>query len=579
MFAESSARTEQDFVELGGTLGRLYSVATELTRLVSERAGGLRGALAQSRLTGVGGLAAQSLRELRATLEASAGLLDSLREAGGALKELRAPVDGIERIGAFLKSLAVSFAIETCRTAECQQAFGAFVHDLRTLATRIARLGEDMSEAVRTTQRFQACGLARLSSSLEEMREVARRLEATATTTAAEAQQLLDLSFGALREAEERARQIAHHAGQAVYYLQFGDIIRQKGEHILAALEEAAGTLAEGDSAEDFGARAAAAEHVLVIQAGQIDLVRQEVLTAQTKLANAFQSIADETSRLACELERGQTALPGHGGAANPLQALTQASLRLEDLQQEGRVLGQQARATARQAQEASTQLGLHLERVKNINVEMRLQAVNAIIKTAALGAQGAALEVLSRHVNELSCESNQEVAEVVATLTTILQQTRDTAPKRGSIQTESSEGVPSESVLRGGLERIALAYEGFTQTAIQAKSLAQKQRAALSNSSAELKFLADLAETLAEHLQEMTSLRQLMAPWKTEAGTPSERTEESLNLRYTMQSERDMHQRASELASLAMVPSAPPASAGNLELSEPAFGENVELF
>ena len=69
-FAERSARMEQDFVELSRALRQLYSIATKLTGLISQRAGALRGALEQSRLAGAEGLMAQPVQELRRTLEA-----------------------------------------------------------------------------------------------------------------------------------------------------------------------------------------------------------------------------------------------------------------------------------------------------------------------------------------------------------------------------------------------------------------------------------------------------------------------------------------------------------------------------
>jgi hypothetical protein len=612
-FSQHNARTEQDFVELGLTLRRLHSVATELTGLVSERAGALRGALEQSRLAGADGLAARSLQELRATLEESSGLLRSLRAVAGAIQQLDAQVAGIERIGVFLRSAVISFAVESCRTPDCQQAFGAFVEELRALARRIGELSQAISRQVQATQESHARRLSGLSSGFEEMHALAKQLEATAGTTAAQAQQLLDGSSGALREAEERARQIAHHANEAVYHLQFGDIIRQKGEHILAALKEAADLLSGEDPAAESSEKVAAADHVLVIQAGQLESVRQEVLTVQAQLTASFRSIAQETSLLAGTLELGQQALRTQDRAADPLQALTQHSSRLEALQQQGRGLGQQARLTARQAVDASTDLAQHLEQIKSINAEMHLQALNAIIKTAALAGQGATLEVLSCQVDRLYRESSQEVAEIGGTVKVLLGHAQDATPADGP--GDSAPSAATGSALRAGLEQIAGAYEEFRKTSAEARDLSQKQQASFEGCGARLEFLGNLAETLGAQLRDLASVRESLAPWKAEQATPPGGTAHTLGQRYTMQSERDIHRRATGMVPLAAVspvpsddgkldlfdapiaapetnepgPQAPPPS-GEMKredperpvaatVTEPSLGDNIELF
>ena len=533
-FSEHNARTEQDFVELGLTLRRLHAVATELTGLVCERAGALRGALEQSRLTGADGLAARSLQELQGTLEESAGLLRSLRAVGTAIQQIEGQVGNIERIGVFLKSAVISFAVESCRTPDCQQAFGAFVEELRAVALRIGGLSEAISSHVHATQDSQGRGLEGLSSGFGEMQALTQRLESTASTTAGDAQQLLDHSFDALHQAEERARQIAHHANEAVYHLQFGDIIRQKGEHILAALKEAEDLLSAEGSASESSAKAAAADRVLAIQTGQLELVRREVLTAQAKLASSFHSIAQETSLLAETLESGQRTATAQGRATNPLQALTQHSLRLEELHQQGRALGQQARQTAREAVEASTQLAQHLDQVKSINAEMHLQALNAIVKTAALAGQGATLEVLSCQVDRLYRESNQEVAEIGVTVEVLLQHAKAPAPTGGASSGDAGPSAEAGAALRAGLEQIAQAYEEFRKTSAEAKDLSQKQHDSFGGCAAQLQFLGSLAETLDAQLRDLASIRQSLASWTAKVEAPPAETVDTLGQRYT---------------------------------------------
>jgi ferritin-like metal-binding protein YciE len=273
-FAERRAQTEQEFVELARTLRSLYSTATELAGLVSSRAGALRSALSESRIAGPEGLATRTLQRLRSGLEDNSKLLQALQKVESSLRRLELHVGNMKRSGAFLKYLVLGFAVESSRTPECQKAFGTFVEELRALAARIDGVWQSVGQEVRNTRSSQANGLKSIGSSVGEMRKLSERLEITAGATAVEAQRLLDGALVALQQAEEHARQIAGHADEAVYHLQFGDIVRQKFEHIVAALQEAGQRLIIGDRAGKVGDTAEAADRVIAIQVGQLEFAR-----------------------------------------------------------------------------------------------------------------------------------------------------------------------------------------------------------------------------------------------------------------------------------------------------------------
>jgi DNA-binding protein H-NS len=544
---ESSSRMEQDFLELGQALRQLYMSATQLAGLIGRNADGLREALSQTRISGPEGVAARSIQGLRGELEQTSGLLSNLREVLRLLHRLQSEIRSIERVGVFLKSSVFSFAIESARTPECQMAFGAFVEELRGLTGRVGKVAQQILTQIHSVEGQQVRALGTLSRDLEEARKVAQNLESSARCAAAEAQELLDASCAALQESERQIREVARHADEAVYHMQFGDIIRQKLEHVTSSIQTAATQMKEAPD-QDFGNAAAVADRLVAVQIGQLELMRQEVSTAREKLKQAFRNIADETRTLAGSLESWK----GGKAGRDPLEVLLKDSSRMQELGSRGHELQTEARETASQAVAASEELERHLEQVRVINSDMHIEALNAIVKTAALGSKGATLEVLSMQVDWLYRESSQAVKGTLGTLDLLLEEARKTTPGQAV-----AGGMENGGDLAAGLDRVGTAYRSFCQSAAEAAAQVSEQQAALTATEKAFGFLDDLIAGFDAQIGELTVLRQRLAPWiNAELSAEAEAAVEGL---YTMESERQIHQKAKlgEAPVLAAVPAA----------------------
>ena len=176
----------------------------------------------------------------------------------------------------------------------------------------------------------------------------------------------------------------------------------KKLEHVGAALAEGAELLGRRGSEAEWDAWAMAAEAVVGIQRRQLELIQQEVGAAQSRLESCFEGINEESRSLAAALGQWRLTTGTEAAGASPLAVLANDAQRVEVLHAEGQSLQAGARAKAQQAAEALARLEQHLSQVTAINRDMHLQALNAIIKTASLGAQGATLEVLSMNVGQL---------------------------------------------------------------------------------------------------------------------------------------------------------------------------------
>ena len=341
-----------------------------------------------------------------------------------------------------------------------------------------------------------------------------------------------------LQDAESCAAKVSCHAQEAVFHLQFGDIIRQQSEHILASLEEAV-ILLKGGASESAPESRTLAAGILTVQVSQIESITREVADAYQKLNASFEGISAGTQRFAESFD--QSGQPGHSGVGlAPLNALLADAESLERLQAEGCGLSQQARAAAQSAMESLARLAEILNQVKAINHDMHLQALNAIIKTAALGTAGATLEVLAIEVDRLFRQSSEVVESITLTLEEILSCARETIAENGQVTGESAEQVG----LRTELESISGAYAQFAETTSEVRSLAEGQQQQLALGQGQLKFLPRLAEVLGAQIDGLNQLRSELLPGHLNAAPISSATLQELGTRYTMASEREIHAR-----------------------------------
>ena len=523
--AELARRTDPDFARLGTDLKSLHAAAFELSRSIGQYAGSVRDTLQGSRLNGADGTAARCLAGLQAGMDAADGNLAALQEVAGALGQLHAQGAQIERIAMILKSSGCTFAVESARSAECQQAFGSFVEELRSLAEKIASLGSAIGGQSRETQASLE-GLTRvINGDLEQLRNLTRRSEASVRQTAEQMQRLLDSSCSALQQAEARAREITRHADDVVFHLQFGDNVRQRLEHVVAALEDAS---AASNSPEKTAL-------ILDIQLAQLAAIGGEVEDTQRQLLEAFGGLARESASLGegvRDLGGGESA---NDGGQDLFEQLKSELVQLEGLQRQGHTLCARANETSQQAIASAASLSQHLDKVQDINREMHLQALNAIIKTALLGEAGRTLEVLSTHVHTVFQESSGLVEQTIR----VLEQVRSSAHRTGDA---GSALADEDTDLQGGLAQIAKVHGEFSGIAETALQLVGRQNARLEEVRSRLEFLGALSGRLAAFAEEVRAVRRVLPEVKP--GNVPDDELVSLSRRYTMESERAVHRR-----------------------------------
>jgi methyl-accepting chemotaxis protein len=527
---------EPDFIQLGRGLTALHRGATDLGQVASGLIAAVRKTLQESRLAGESGLVTAALRELHDNLSVSQQRLQTLAAMSATLRQLRQQGHVVGRTALLLKSSGCNFAVESARSVECQQAFGDFVPSLRQLADQVGALGENITDEAERTQSEQELLVRSITSSLTELHQLAERSSSAVATASEHIQSMMDSSASVVEQAEQRATAIRRHSEDAAYFLQFGDIVRQKLEHVVDALATVAGS---HHSTVQLGAL----DRLIAIQTGQLEAIRTEALTARDKLAAAFNGLADETTHLVDDifnLAQHKNARDESLDNSNRLQNLSADILQLQTLHARGYELGVQSQGTAQRAADASAKLAGHLSSINTLNFELRLQALNAIVKTARLGSDGATLGVLSAHVHEVSHDSGQSVAAILKLLDSLRS---GTALLGQGSQPIAADNKTGESALERGLRDIADLHQKFHQTSGEASSLAERQKEVLAETSANLDFLSAFNLRMTAMIEELHAARACLAPHVSSLDATSDK-EAELAVAYTMESEREIHRR-----------------------------------
>jgi len=548
-----AAATEPEFLALGGDLRTLYDQSTALAQAVDTATTRVHTNLTAHRIGGPDGVVAQALQSVKTSVVTVDAMLQRLRTMTDGLLAMGPEMDRIGRVGVLLQTVAVGFAIDSSRTTECQQAFGSFVDEIRSLSRRTSEVVQRISEELAQASGEEVAALHALEQELAALRNLGLQLETTTSRTAAEVQDRMNDIVAIMGTMRERSVLIQHHTEDAVFHMQFGDIVRQKIEHTGDALREAAERLAtRGPHARRS---AAEVDNALAVQSGQLAMVEEELATAQRQLGQSFSRISESSASLVAP-PQGDT--PEGGRGTTGMRALLEDFVQLQELVTNGDRLRLRADKSGEKAFATAERIASQLQEVQSINREMHLLALNAIVKTAALGESGATLEVLSMQVHGLYREADGAVSEIVAM-----------ARRLGSAQGEAAAAAEDHAAtghpLIAVVDQVRHDVGDYLTTTAALGEQVIGNRGKLEETASRLDALDRFSRQMQALRDRLDASRSTLAQLFGPALAQARRAETTLDdARYTMQSEREVHQRiavgATALAPAGGAPVAPPA-------------------
>lgn len=560
---------EERFVPLGEDLGSIVGHLQSLTRATGDGFAAIREEISSGALGNLEVHAGAALDLLRHRLAGAARRMQPLADVAGDLHRLHALGNDVRQIGAFLQACGSSFAVESVRREESRAVFAAFVQELRALANQIGELAERMDEDSRATLAQLGLARNRIGKAVSELDGLARTMEGAFATAAGEIERLLGGMRQVLDRVERHRLGIAEKTGGVIYYLQFGDLVRQKCEHVLVAAREAE---------EVANSRRRESLPIIVRTcAAQLELIQREVDESRGHLARCYAALERELTELAA---CGQALAGGEDGQSDDAWSRLQARLGdLEIIQQKEERLNLDAAKSAGEAGASAAALQASLGPVREMSSHLHLLALNAIIQTVHLGAHGRTLEMLAQHVDALHRTCEALVPQVLGLLEDIA----------GRVATFTDHDTERGALTLDRLRQFESAQRRSRRVMEEVTGLASVGEDLLRAAVGRLETLDTLSSEIDAHRAELLRIAQRL-PAPADASAAADFDTRMLQ-RYTMQSERSAHQHsrgmepvestteAIEFFSLPAEEPRPDSELVTAPAGDGGLGDNIELF
>ena len=625
LLQEACKNAEPDFFRIGQELQSLYSGAVELTQQTIKAIRLIGEERSENVLSRVGNLVRESLFELESCQRDVSDNMERIGSIIDNLGDLHQTCTGVERIALFLRVVGLSIGIESSRSVSSKEMFALLGQEIKQLSDKVERIIRIIRDDSQSAQGYQSSAHSGISEGLRQLGELSYHAEKTMQGAVREIEHLMSLSYEALMQAWTHSREISKQVGEVVVGIQLHDSMSQRIEHIFRALHDAADLCAEGDSktgvSDKRSERLKAAHSILLLQAAQLKQIISEILRVYETSKQSFEEIRSEVNELAHRLvelslketsettEAGERIRAPHGDRESqdeaeekvstvnlpelkdPFTVLRGAIEHLGGLLDQGYHLFERTQGMAAQAFETALRLSGNVKHVRQINFETHLKALNAIVKAAHLGAEGRTLEVLAQEMKRVADQSNVFAAGVEEIIDSVMVSAH---ALKSRIREEAKE---RERVsLDAGLEEITRAYAQFREDASEVFHRTTSLKNSVTRTIADLHFLPELVEELGSHVRQLEETADMLKPWADEENGDPAAGPDKLIERYTMQRERDIHERLLDpleepkerdkeerMKEKEEEPGSESASvettAGAKDKDEDDLGDNVELF
>ncbi len=530
--------TERDFLAVGEKLMEFRGCARRIAADMAALAGLTSGEHGRN--------AAQALecvlehsRAIRARIEASG---DSLENVRALARRVRQSFSGLTHAVATFRTLCTLTRIETSRLGATSAGFADLAEEVRPLSESIQASGELVLAAAATLDQ----GVEKALRNAVTLRE--QQLRELPELIAAVREGMQAFTAQQQRAAEATVRQAAQYeelgaaVNDLVRSIQFHDITRQQIEHVMEALRPLSGGAPPGRS-------------LVALQSSQLQSAGRVFASAVEGIERDLDAVADRLESMA-EASLLFTGGSGHehdsffvrmeGCFSAVLQAVAACDAADAGMP-----------ATVRTIEELAARMRTSIAEIGSVEIRIQQIAINATIRSAHIGAGGDPLSVIAGVMQKMVADSAGKTQDAAGALAAI----GDAARRLSDGEDRQQQAGEACQFLRHAILEMhsasELSYSRVQQIVETRARLAADIHALRSGFTAGV-LVAGVLQRACRELERIAAL----LPADPE-GAPSL---EQLAGRYTMQTERDVHQLALQGA---------PAEAA----AEQPLGDNVELW
>lgn len=546
-------KVEPDFIHVGFELQSVYSQAKMLTEKILASAKLLDSKSEDSILYKIEKHVTDSLEGLAANQNEIRSNLNHIHEGVERLLKLYHVCPRFGKIASSLRLVGLNIGVESARSQDAEELFTVVAREIVLLSRRVMEIVDKIHEQAKKAHSGQVLAHKEISGDMETFAELSLQAKQAVNNAADEIEHLMKLSLGIMEQAATRSGKISKQIGQIVMGIQFHDKMSQRMDHIVKGLEDVSILVGNRGVSEKryagIGENVNSIRSILTLQAEQLFKVISEINTVHENGMLAFSEISKEIEEITDNLSgsgSGEKIIleSENENAEDPFSALSSAVLNLKSLMGKGNDLIDKTRRTTTHASKKARMLSGYVKDVRGINVEAHLLAINATIKAAHLRDNGKTLEVLGQEMKNLSDQTNLLVGDVENNLLG-LSETLEClkAEKRGTKNVSSKRGLYALLMNQHAQEMISH-KEQFKEDCLDAIRMGAELQSAISGTLSGIEFLPRLSQELLDHHKEIEEICLTLAPLEDKQNDTSMQAVEMLSRRYTMQDERDTHEK-----------------------------------
>ncbi|HLO79066.1 MAG TPA: hypothetical protein VK196_21630, partial [Magnetospirillum sp.] len=325
-------------------------------------------------------------------------------------------INRLKKIIGEIQVLAVNAKVEAAHVTVRDVDFTVFTREIDRLAAlagaSLGRLSDELGGLLGAISQARGDLAGFVREHRQSLTQVGAHLGHGLAAMASRTQQ----SAQAMRGLAELSGRMAAAVAQAVEGLQVGDMTRQRGEHVVEALQ----TLLEVTATADLPAahRATLAASVCRLQAAQAEGAAADLRRDVAQIGSSLDALASDVRDLPprCAAAYGAA---GGGSFLGELGDHMQAAHRLL-----GVYAGARARIDQLVSQISHVVAGMvgHIEAIHSIEADMRVMGLNATFKCSRLGGQGRGLSVIAQELRTYSNRTAEDGSAIMAELTGLMQ-------------------------------------------------------------------------------------------------------------------------------------------------------------
>ena len=571
-----SGCTEDQFLELGGKLqdfafrsSGISSVSNNLVELVA----GTESNQLTERLRHLFAKMDNYLNQINIQGNQSCNTLEQIMVQ---LENVVRPLEGFQKMDKALRMLSISTKIESARLGELGAGFTTLAMDVEKLSQTVseksagimaqrqslAQLINTNLEMVRSTEEHQYADAQKILAAVGNNLETLANLNATCSATG--------------NQVAVISEQISSDIGAVVGSMQFHDITRQQIEHVIEALEKLQQHTCDKAVPSDTACPTLVAEigDICELQTAQTRHAADQLTKATNTILDSLRDIGAKQTQISLEL---QQALLGNSGSADTslLDSMEQEMHRVTLILQRCDQADQELAAAMQKVTSTMTEIGGFVSDIEAVGSEIDLIALNAQIKAAHTGPQGAALGVLAEAIKRLSLDAVIQTEAVSNTLQAINGITASMADQNFLKDEDGSEPV---SEMEQEARQIITSLSGINHSLLQQLSTLASTAESLSDEINLTTSNIHVHEEIQQQTEQVVqALEQIYAEARALVPASSEFRDNLRHMeqRYTMESERMIHEMMAARHGVQLSLQKQQASTGG----DSEYGDNVDLF